>query len=205
MNILVFGDSITQGYYDTENGGWCNRLHMHVMNLCVAEDWQRDFSVFNLGVSGDSLDQLHERFETEFRRRSGADCVTIFAYGINDSMSDASGNCRIELSSFEKLYAEYIELAKTKGHVVLIGLVPIDESQVDPMPWLKTHSYLKQNCDSYDEVVSRLAEERGCTFVPLNDIYKATTHTVDGVHPNSDGHELIFKRLKQVLEAQNIL
>ncbi len=30
MNICIFGDSITYGAFDTEKGGWVNRLHLYL-------------------------------------------------------------------------------------------------------------------------------------------------------------------------------
>jgi len=205
MRILVFGDSITQGFHDLERGGWCNRLAIQAMNVSVESDWETDVSVLNLGIGGDSLDRLHERFETEFRRRCSDICVTIFAFGINDSMSDTEGNCRVELTAFEKLYSEYIALAQSKGKVILVGLVPIDEVQLNPIPWFQTHSCLQSNRDAFNAVVERIATESGCSYVSLSDVYDASTHTIDGIHPNAVGHQLIFERVKETLEAAGIL
>lgn len=207
MRIIVFGDSITQGLHDLEKGGWCNRLHIYCMNVAVTSDWEKDASVFNLGIVGDSLDKLDRRFDTEFNRRKGSECLTIFAYGINDSMSDKEGNYRVEPEEFVKLYATYIAKAAEAGKVALIGLAPVDDSVLDPIPWFTSHSYLEKNRQKYDNLIQDLARQHNCIYVSLNDMFgdDIAGHTSDGIHPNAEGHRLIFERVKQALEANGIL
>jgi lysophospholipase L1-like esterase len=208
MRILVFGDSITQGYFDIEKGGWCNRLSLHAMQLSVESDWKKDFSIFNLGISGDSLSRLSERFEVEFgRRNKNEECLTIFAYGINDSMSDDEGICITDEKEFQDTYSTYIKKAKERGMVVLVGLAPTDESVLAPIPWHPTHSYLDVNRIKYTSIIESLASEWGCVFVSLENVFdkKTANYTLDGVHPNSEGHKLIFERVKSVLEDKNLL
>ena len=65
MNIFVFGDSITQGFFDTENGGWCSQLSNYVMKKVVESNFELEGMVFNLGVSGDTTKKLLDRFSLE--------------------------------------------------------------------------------------------------------------------------------------------
>ncbi|MDO8436493.1 MAG: SGNH/GDSL hydrolase family protein [bacterium] len=59
MNICIFGDSITWGAYDPQNGGWVNRLR----NYFEVQD--EDIDVYNLGISGDSTTDLFGNIEME--------------------------------------------------------------------------------------------------------------------------------------------
>ena len=88
VQVLVFGDSIAYGARDGE-GGWVQRLRKFLdeRNLmgCL---------IYNLGVSGDTVQGLLERFEfeTEQRMRKGEEAVFIFEVGINDSQFINSKN-----------------------------------------------------------------------------------------------------------------
>ncbi|MCK9378783.1 MAG: SGNH/GDSL hydrolase family protein [Candidatus Moranbacteria bacterium] len=54
MNTCIFGDSIIEGYYDDEEkNGWVNRL----------KSIFSDDEIYNLGISGDSTENLLNRFD----------------------------------------------------------------------------------------------------------------------------------------------
>lgn len=69
MRVLVFGASITQGYWDTQ-GGWVQRLRTHYDKKQIADLTKDNPSVFNLGVSADTTKDILERFEAETKARS---------------------------------------------------------------------------------------------------------------------------------------
>jgi lysophospholipase L1-like esterase len=86
---LVFGDSIAMGYND-KKGGWVEKLK-HVVY---------PEPVYNLGVDGDSIDDVADRILDESDRRlgSGDTAKIIIAVGINDavkSSSDGTGFSRL--------------------------------------------------------------------------------------------------------------
>ena len=63
--ICVFGASVTKGAWDTEMGGWVNRLRLDL------EDFKkRKYSVYNLGISGDTTESLLERIDSECKARN---------------------------------------------------------------------------------------------------------------------------------------
>jgi len=64
MNILIFGDSITWGAYDPEQGGWATRLRNYF------EAKNHDVDVYNLGISDDITSGLLNRVEAEVKSRS---------------------------------------------------------------------------------------------------------------------------------------
>jgi len=53
MKVLIFGDSITQGFWDIE-GGWAARLRKTYDQKAVDSDDYDQPTIFNLGVSGNS-------------------------------------------------------------------------------------------------------------------------------------------------------
>ena len=74
QTICVFGDSIAWGASDSEKGGWVERLKIYMGE-------HRSGNVYNLGVSGDTTNDLLERFEQEAKARESD--VIIFAVGTN--------------------------------------------------------------------------------------------------------------------------
>jgi hypothetical protein len=75
MRVLVFGDSITQGYWDTD-GGWVDRIRRHFDTIQATDLQDNDEpTIFNLGISADNSRNILERIETETisRTRHGLD------------------------------------------------------------------------------------------------------------------------------------
>lgn len=148
MRIIIFGDSITQGFWDTEHGGWANRLHIN-----------------------------------EMRR----------------GVESAFENSKMQ-------YAEIIQKAKMVGPVALVGIAPIDETKLDPIPWHLTHSYLEESRRVFDEAVQQLAAEYGCIYIAMGDVFgdDVAGKTVDGIHPNAEGHRLMFERIRGALSEAGL-
>ena len=59
MIICIFGDSVTWGAYDPEQGGWATRLRNYF------EAQENNIDVYNLGISGDATADLLKRIEVE--------------------------------------------------------------------------------------------------------------------------------------------
>ncbi len=87
MRVLVFGASITQGFWDTE-GGWVARLREHYDKQRIANQSDRGIpTFFNLGISGDTSKNLRKRFvaETEARVWPNEDMLFILCIGTNNA------------------------------------------------------------------------------------------------------------------------
>lgn len=207
MRIIVFGGSIAQGFYDTERGGWANRLFMHVLRAAERVNYKKHHIMFVLGITGETITGLDKRFDAEFNRRcKDSDTLTIFSYGGNDSMHD-NGACRTPLEEFKTLYAKFIQKAKTVGSVVLVGLGPIDEKQLNPIPWNPARSCLEADRSVFDQAVQELAATYGCLYIPMHDVFgdAVAAMTVDGLHPNAEGHKRMFERIRSALEDAKLL
>ena len=85
MRVLVFGASITQGFYDLE-GGWVDRLRRHYDQQKISREVAAPPTIFNLGISADTIGDVIKRFkpETEARKRHG-DLTFIFSVGTNNA------------------------------------------------------------------------------------------------------------------------
>ncbi|MEK7638589.1 MAG: GDSL-type esterase/lipase family protein [Patescibacteria group bacterium] len=208
MNILVFGDSITEGFFDHELAGWCNRLVQHGHHA-RSKDGQ-NVSVYNLGISGDNSNSLRLRFDTELTARvqSRNDTVLI-AIGANDSQFEiATNQNRVELEEFEENIRYLVWQAKKQvDRVFLITILPVDDRLLNPMPWKPTHGYAQTFVDAYNEVLLKTSEEEKVQLMDIRGVFGDQIGSCldDGIHPNAVGHQRIFERVKHVLEMEGIL
>ena len=196
--ICVFGDSISQGYNDYNEGGWINRLRKYF----DLSDY--DISVFNLGVSGDNTFDLLKRFKIEAEARSPE--FIIFAIGINDSQYvNSKDNPSVPLSDFNKNLSELQRLSKQfTDKIIFVGLTKVDEPKVTPIPWSITKYYDNENIKKYDLAIKDFCIKNNLPFIEMFDLLD-DKDLEDGLHPNSGGHEKMFIRVKDFLIENKII
>lgn len=194
-NILIFGDSITWGAVDSK-GGWANRL----------KDESGENTVYILGISGDTSSGVLKRLTQESLARLDDDLQTvlIIAIGINDSQIELETNTnKISLENFyDNLKKIVIDGKKFANKTTLLGLTPVDEEKVKPMPWKETHGYTNEQIEKYDKTIKKVAEEENVDLVEIYSKFKQVDYKnllFDGLHPNDKGHELIYSLLKNYL------
>ena len=194
MNILIFGDSITWGAYDPEQGGWATRLRNYF------EEQDNDVAVYNLGISGDTTADLLARIEVEAKSREPN--LIIFAIGINDAQFIHSTNgLRVSLDEFQQNLAKLLALAKKfTNKVVFVGLTKVDESKTAPIPWNTAKSYTNENIERLDNVIKKFCEDTKLKFIPMESIV-GNDDLIDGLHPNTKGHIKIFNQMKSEIES----
>ncbi|MCX6761041.1 MAG: GDSL-type esterase/lipase family protein [Candidatus Nealsonbacteria bacterium] len=205
--FLVFGDSIAWGAYDSEEGGWVGRL-----KIFLEKERSLQFELYNLAVDGDITTNLSKRFdsETKSRIKEGSETIIIFAIGINDSYFIKIRNDFITPpEEFKKNIKKLITLAgKFSSKVIFIGLTPVDELKVTPIPWNADLSYRNENIKKYDEIIKKTCEEENAEFVEIFDkLIKSGDNDLleDGLHPNSKGHKKIFEGVKDFLIFKKII
>ena len=201
QTICVFGDSITAGVDDTENGGWVALLQ-HYFDINEAK-----ITVHNFGVSGNTTDDLLDRFEAECRGAK-PDAI-IFAIGINDTkyMGYDSDECFVPLKKFqdnlEKLTGQAKKIAE---RIIFVGLTPVDEVKTQPIFWDGEDSRIffgNAKVDLYNSKIKEIAQENNLPFIEMLDLLDPSD-LEDGLHPNSAGHEKMFLRIKDFLIKNKI-
>lgn len=189
MNILIFGDSITWGAYDPEQGGWATRLRNYF------EEKDNDVNVYNLGISGDTTADLLNRVEVEAKSREPN--LIIFAIGINDAQFIHSTNgLRVSPDEFQQNLAKLLSIGKKFiDKVVFLGLTRVDEPKTTPIPWNTDKSYTNENIERFDNVIKKFCEDNKLKFIPMENVV-SNDDLIDGLHPNTKGHIKIFERMK---------
>lgn len=210
MRVLVFGDSITQGYWDTD-GGWVDRIRKHFDSLQVADLQNNDEpTIFNLGISADNSQNILQRIEAETvaRTRHGNLPVIIIQIGVNDSSTDnqtIDESVRISIEDYELNLREIIKKAQpVSSKIIFVGLSACDEARTTPVSWGDFH-YTNEALKSYEDVMKAIAEEHKLPFIPIFDEFKKAIDSgedflPDGLHPNNDGHKFIAEQVTSKLQ-----
>lgn len=205
--IYAFGDSITYGEWDVSASGWAARLREC---LDGAHDKGEYRIFYNLGIPGDTTTGLLKRFESEYHARHDQEeeDIFLFAFGANDSMYLINEKkCRLSLDEFRANFE--IVLKKAKGFsskMILVGITPVvedpDAAPDKPNPYNTFIS--NENIQRYNAVIRELAEKYTAQFIDAYSEYMKIGHTKlftkDGLHPNDEGHKIIFEMIKPELE-----
>ncbi len=207
MRILVFGDSITQGYWDTEYGGWVQRLRKECDKQSVKHLKNEWPEFFNLGVDGDTTSGVTKRLalEIEHRRYVGSPFVCIFAIGLNDTLFSAN-----EVASTPEQYGDELDaLYAAAGHysdkIMFVGLTPVDDKLCNPFAYSSSgKSYKNDRVLNFEEVLRKFCAKNKITHVQIFEKFqerqKQENLLADGLHPNDAGHQLIADLIKPQLD-----
>jgi lysophospholipase L1-like esterase len=184
MKVSIFGDSIVWGAYDLEFGGWVNRLKLYFNNK---GDFVTD--IYNHGISGDRVSDVLNRLDTE--AKAVMPDKIILAIGINDTPIPEfpSGT---DPNKFKDLYQKLISKAKQHSKSQLIvGLTNVDEK-------IAGHGYKNKEIEKLNNIIKELAQKESIALVDLFGSL-SDDDVMDGLHPNSKGHQKIYEKVKNLL------
>jgi lysophospholipase L1-like esterase len=210
-NIYILGDSVAFGQYDPA-GGWVQRLSGFCMENYLAGE-KDEYYLINLSISGSQSQEVLSRAASEIKVRESENNkgnIIIFAVGLNDSAyvfskKDRWVNFDTFQSNIKSLATEACKFSKT---IIFLGLYPIDEAKMNPMPYDDDKSYSNESIKRYDQAIKSISQANGALYIPLYDKFSAIDHRLllhDGAHPNSKGHELIFEIVRDYLIDKKII
>ncbi len=216
--ICVFGASITYGAWDFESQGWVNRLRKSLdkRRLQKTINSNKDFMVYNLGVSGDTTTDLLERFEAECKARYSEsveyeeEFIIIFSIGINDTQFiHDRDSIRTSEKKFKENIKRLIDIAKNfTPSVIFTSFTPVDDSKTAPIPWNTNKSYKMNIISKYNGILESTCKENKIPFIDVFNRFLKMDYkklTDDGLHPNSKGHEKISEIVKKFLTDSKVI
>lgn len=206
VKILIFGDSITWGAFDTEHGGWVERLKIYFFNQTSGPF----HDVYNLGISSDDTRGLLFRLEKQMEiieKIEPEEYIFIFSIGSNDCRYiKTKENKVVSINEFEENLKEIINLAKKYSYkIIFTGFTIIDESKIPPIPWGETEYYEKDDLEEYNNRLKKICEDNKLLFIPMWNVISFPDLDEDGLHLNSKGHEKIFEKVKEFLIKEKIV
>ncbi len=211
-HILVFGDSITYGAWDIE-GGWVQRLRKFLDQRSISSG-EYDDLIYNMGVSADTTELLLKRLENETkneRLEGDGDTVLIFSIGVNDANFVRSKKAfMVTPQKFKTNLKKLTNIAKKlkSSEIVFVGLTPVDDPKLDPIPWATHLSVKNSDVEHYNDVIKSFCDENKIHFVDVFSQLISLNYRKlleDGIHPNSAGHEKIFEIVKDYLIKNKII
>jgi len=208
--ILVFGDSVAYGSLDRK-GGWAYRLRKKIDKKVIDSGMRFYCVIYNLSIDGDNTKGLLKRFEREVKIRLLEDeTIILFAIGGNDSCFIKNKNNFITpAAEFKKNIIKLIDLAKKYSKkIIFIGDNPINERKTSPVFWDENMYYKNEHLERYNKIVKSVCKENKVGFIEIFEEFMKTDYKKlleDGLHPNSKGHEKIFKIVKACLLKNNLL
>lgn len=208
--IFVFGDSLSYGAWDKE-GGWVQRLRKFLDQKTISENGY--YVLYNLSVSGNNTELLLKRFEFELKQRlkeEDEDNIVIFAIGGNDSRYlNKKENLQTTAEEFRRNVGKLIRLSKKfTSKIIFVGITPLDESKTLPIPWSPTKYYTTELVKRNNEILKSVCKENKVHFIEIFDKmikdYKKFLDE-DGLHLNTEGHELTFEIVRDFLIKNKII
>ena len=199
MRVLVFGDSIAQGHSDT-HGGWVNRVASMCHSKSLDNKDTPDIEVFNLGVSGDTVQNILNRIEDETDvRRSNDKTYIVFAAGINDSVL-VENHVAMDVYKFQEQLEKLVDLVTTiSDGCLFVGLTAVDENLTNPLETSETgKQYLNNRINLFEDCIKQVCEQKDVPFVPVHDMFigqlqGSQSLLADGLQPNNAGHALLYE------------
>jgi len=191
-SICVFGDSISWGAWDTEKGGWINRLWFYGIN----RKSNNYVEIYNCSISGGTTDTILKNFENEAKNRN-ADALIFQTSGNDAAYENSPGNYLVPPEKFKNNIKEIIRLAKKiTNNILFVNIGNCDESKTMPVPWIDIY-YTNESTQKYSKVIEEVCNENSVAFLNIKPLDNQDFE--DGLHPNTIGHEKIFNQVKDFL------
>jgi lysophospholipase L1-like esterase len=197
--LVVLGDSGVYGWGDPEQGGWCERLRRHWMDLPLGP------VLYGLGVRGDGLERLAARAEAEVTsrgelRRQRPQGI-LLSIGLNDTARVGRPDGRHQLAPDAFLFGleQLLPRLRAMAPLFVLGLTPVDEAV---MPFADVLWYDLATVRHYEGLLEEACMEADVPFLPLLDGLLAEPGWLqwlcsDGLHLNGDGHGEVYECVRR--------
>ena len=177
IRICFFGDSFVNGTGDPAYLGWSGRV-------CAATAASHSLTYYNLGIRGDTSEQIEARWQNEADLRFAVDCEPrlVFSFGVNDNCIEA-GRLRVGAKQSITCARRILTQAQARYPTLFVGPPPIEDEMVNDRTVVTSMAYAAL-CD---ELAIPYLE----TYQPLrqNPVWMREVTLTDGAHPGAAGYE----------------
>lgn len=195
--IVVFGDSVAYGAWDSE-GGWVDRLRRWAHRVTIESAGETKLQVFNLGIGGDTSTGIARRIEAELAARQSASwpLAIIISYGANDECT-TDGTIETDLETFQANTRRIIAAAQQcTDTLIFVGSPRLAEQVLN----FKGREYSDERLAAYEAAQREIVEAAGIPFVEVRSLFITDDlYAFDRIHPNDAGHTVIFDAVKAKL------
>ncbi len=186
MKLVCIGDSLTYGYGVLSEACWVDLMKMHF-----------DIEVINEGVNGDTTSGILSRYYSDVIEKK-PDYVIIMA-GTNDILMN------YPLKLVKENIILLIKEAKENSIIPIIALQPPIIAELAASYWDQTVNYETEarTLAAYINWLKVYSQDNNIDFVNFYDLFineiNVNSLYSDGIHPNADGHKLMFDAVFELL------
>ena len=199
LRICFIGDSITVGTGDEAFLGWPGRL------CSAARSQGYDLTLYNLGIRGETSEDIRRRWREEAERRLPAhmNCALVFAFGINDCAVENGIKLRVELERTAINARAILDEAKAWLPSIFVGPTPVDDSRLPPqlMPGKEIRIFNAQIAEA-NQALAGVMGEVGVSYLDLftplvsSPEWQRMMKLGDGIHPTCAGYEMMTQKVQ---------
>lgn len=204
--VNCFGDSFTYGYGDREHyKGWAGQLkeEFHKVNEVDGVDTLDLPAFYNLGLLGGTALKVYGQAlrEKTVRARRGHMMLNILSIGLNDSATRTDGSSVTTEKEFVDQVQKITDILTDDDATMLhIGLTSFDDSLTINFRG-RGVMYSKNRAHHYEGLALEISEEKGIETIPLfensnTDEFRTSMLDKDGLHPNTHGHEWVYRQVR---------
>jgi len=192
MRICVFGGSTTWGEGDLEHAGWVTLLQLDLA--------KNGHILYNLGISGDTTNEMVERSLSEMKYRKPN--LVIYSIGLNDSaLIEPELKPRVSPEKFSQNLDSLLKHARNmNAKAIFVGPTTPFENKITPITWDTTKHYTISSAIDFYNYLSNFCKENKGSFISLSNILLENDISNDGLHPNTSGHRKIYETVKPYVE-----
>ncbi len=204
--LIMIGDSVTdcgrarpvgEGHSGAIGNGYVSLVQSSIM----ATYPERRIRVINMGVSGNTVRELKERWESDVLALK-PDWLSIMI-GINDVWRQFDLPLQKELHVYIDEYKETLDELVSQTKPMLKGLVLMTPYYIEP----NKNDAMRAEMDKYGAAVKEVAEKHGTLFADTQaafdrilKFYHPNMFCWDRVHPNNIGHMVLAQAFLNAIE-----
>jgi len=201
QKVIFFGDSITEA--GAKPGGYIVKMK----DALVGKGLASQYDLVGAGVGGNKVYDLYLRMEDDVLSQN-PDVVFIYV-GVNDVWHKVSSGTGTDLDKFEKFYTAIINKLLDK-HIRVILCTPAVIGEKNDFT-----NQQDGDLNAYSQSIRNLAQKWHCGLVDLREIfhnYELKNNpgnkalgilTLDKVHLNEAGNQLVSDKMLEVLLTKN--
>jgi lysophospholipase L1-like esterase len=197
--IIFFGDSITEA--GVKPGGYITKIG----EILQAKGLAPQYELIGAGIGGNKVYDLYLRLEDDVLDKN-PDMVVIWI-GVNDVWHKQLLGTGTDADKFEKFYIAIIQKLQAKKIKVILCTPATIGEKID------FTNQQDGDLNKYSQIIRNLAKNNHCALLDLRDIFHnydlknnpdnkdRGVLTVDGVHLNEAGNQLVADKMLEVLLA----
>ena len=198
LRICVVGDSLAAGTGDSRCLGWQGRL---LGPLLLAG---RDVTIYDLGVRGDTSQDVARRWQAEASARLPDifPSAVVFEFGLNDctvrTSADGTAARRVPVEETLATTAAILKGSVARWPTMMIGPAPVDDGRAGPqlVPGVSQRTS-NRDVSAIDAQLAAVAAQVGVAYLAVFDAlaadlrWRGALRDGDGIHPADQGYDVL--------------